>query len=398
MENFKSTVYACYVGYVVQGVVNNLAPLLYLTFISLQWVSLSTVTLLATVNFATQLTVDLLSAKFVDKIGYRQCVVAAHFFAALGLVGLAVLPSLLPPFLGLLISVMLYAVGGGLLEVLVSPIVEACPSDNKSAAMSLLHSFYCWGVVAVVALSTAFLAVFGRDNWRILCFVWAAVPVLNGIAFTKVPIRRLTESGEGMTVKELFKSRLFLIFALMMFASGASELSMAQWASAFAEGSLNVPKAVGDLAGPCLFAVLMGLARMIYAKFGGKIGLEKYILVCGAMCVAGYFLSALSGIPAVALLGCGICGFAVGVMWPGVYSIASASLPKGGTALFAMLALAGDLGCTGGPTVVGFVSSAFGGSLRAGLLAAAIFPAVMVLGMLLLSRAKKEGRGLTSDF
>ena len=388
---YQKTIYACYFCYITQGIVNNLAPLLFITFISTGWATLSTVTLLTTVNFATQLLTDLLSASFVDKIGYRKCVIAANILSAVGLIGMAVLPELLPvPFIGLLIAAVLYAVGGGLLEVLVSPIVEACPSENKAKAMSLLHSFYCWGVVAVVALSTLFLFVFGRENWRILCFIWTILPLVSAFLFTKVPINTLTEKGEGMTIRELFGSKLFLICALMMFAAGASELAMAQWASAFAESALNISKSIGDLAGPCAFAVLMGLARAFYGKFGDKIKIEKFILICAISCAASYLLTALSPIPALSLIGCGLCGFSVGIMWPGVFSLSSASMPKGGTALFAMLALAGDLGCTCGPTVVGFVSSAAEGSLRAGFLAAILFPIALIIGITALTRLKKS--------
>ena len=384
--SYQKTIYACYIGYITQGIVNNLAPLLFLTFIANGWASLRTVTLLTTLNFATQLTVDFLSAHFVDKIGYRKCIVAAHVLAAAGLIGLGVFPFVMPPFAGLLISVIMYAVGGGLLEVLVSPIVEACPSDNKARAMSLLHSFYCWGVVLVVALSTAWLWAFGINSWRVLCILWAIIPISNAFFFAGVPINSLTESGKGMTLRELFGTKLFWIFALLMFAAGSSELAMSQWASAFAESGLKVSKAVGDLAGPCFFSILMGLARALYGKFGGKIKLERFIAVCGVLCFLSYLMASLSPNPMVSLLGCGICGFSVGIMWPGVFSLAAESLPRGGTALFAMLALAGDLGCTGGPTVVGFVSSAMGDTLRYGLGIASVFPLILILGIFLQRR------------
>lgn len=383
-KSFKQTIYASYICYISQGIVNNLAPLLFLTFISLKWVSLSTVTLLTTVNFFTQLSVDLLSAYFVDRIGYRICVVAANIFTATGLIGMAVLPSVLPsPFAGLIISVILYAIGGGLLEVLVSPIVEACPSENKEKAMSLLHSFYCWGVVIVVAFSTLFFTVFGRENWRWLCFAWAILPLLNAFLFTRVPINTLTEKGEGMTLKQLFTKKVFLVFALLMFAAGASELAMAQWASAFAESSLGVSKTIGDIAGPCAFSVLMGMARAIYGKFGDKLKLHICILSCSVLCALSYLAAALSPLPVFSLIGCAVCGFSVGIMWPGTFSLAAKSMPKGGTALFAMLALAGDLGCTCGPTAVGIVSSLNGDSLRTGLLAATLFPIIMIIGVIL---------------
>lgn len=392
MKNpYRKTFYACYTGYIVQGIVNNLTPLLFVTFISSGWVSLRTVTLLTTFNFLTQLTVDLLSVRFVDKIGYRTSMVLAHILAALGLVSLAVLPFILPsPFAGLLISVFIYAVGSGLIEVLVSPIVEACPSDNKAASMSILHSFYCWGVVFVISLTTLYLSIFGRDSWRSLCFIWALVPFFNAFAFAKVPIKRLTEVGEGMSVRELFGSKMFWIFAILMIAAGACELGMSQWASTFAEEGLGVSKAVGDLAGPCLFAILMGTARALYGKFGEKINLRIFIMCSGGLCLLSYILASASGNPVISLLGCGLCGFSVGIMWPGVFSLASASTPRGGTALFALLALAGDLGCTGGPTLVGFVSSGAGDNLRAGLGLATVFPIMMIIGLAFLGAEDKK--------
>ena len=383
-KSYQKTIYACYIGYITQGVVNCFAPLLFLTFISYGWADLKTVTLLTTVNFATQLLIDFLSAKFVDKIGYRICIVAAHIFAAAGLIGLSVLPRIIPiPFIGLLIAVILYAVGGGLLEVLVSPIVEACPSENKAAAMSILHSFYCWGVVAVIALSTLYMWAFGRDSWKSLAFIWAILPLANAVLFSRVPINSLTEDGKGMSLRELFRTKIFWIFLLLMTAAGASEMAMSQWASAFAESGLNVSKTVGDLAGPCMFSILMGLSRAIYGKFGGRIKLRTFIILSGFLCLLSYTLTALSPNPVLSLIACGICGFSVGIMWPGVFSLAAEGLPRGGTALFAMLALAGDLGCTSAPTFVGFASSAAGDDLRVGLGLAVIFPILLILGVLL---------------
>lgn len=389
-KKYKNTIYACYIGYISQGITNNFAPLLFVSFITYGWASLRTVTMLTTINFLIQLSVDYISTYFVDKIGYRVSIVAAHIFDAFGLVGLAVLPSILPnPFLGLLIADVLYAFGGGLLEVLVSPIVEACPNDNKSAAMSLLHSFYCWGVVLVVGFSTLFMLIFGRESWRYLCIIWAAVPLFNAFFFTRVPINRLTEDGEGMSVKDLLKDRIFWIFALLMVAAGASELAMSQWASAFAESTLGIPKTIGDLAGPCFFAVLMGTSRALYGKFGSKFNLKAFIICSSGLCFLSYIAAAASRNSAFSILGCAMCGFSVGIMWPGVFSLASEKMPKGGTALFALLALAGDLGCTAGPTLVGLVSAASGDNLKAGLALATVFPIIMIFGIISLLRIKE---------
>ena len=382
---YKHTIYASCVGYITQAIVNNLVPLLFLILQDTYGIPLHQITMLITVNFCVQLTVDFLSAKFADRIGYRKCIVASHIFAAAGLIGVSILPDLLPsPFAGLLLSVVLYAVGGGLLEVLVSPIVEACPTDNKASCMSLLHAFYCWGVVGVTALSTVFLAVFGKGSWRILLWLWALIPACNALFFSRVPIPSLVEDGQGMSMKELFSQRIFWIFVVLMIASGASELAMSQWASAFAEQGLGVSKALGDLAGPCLFAVLMGCARVLSAKFEKGTDLTLCMMVSAAMCAVSYFLAALSPNPILALIGCGLCGLSVGILWPGVFSLASVYCPRGGTAMFALLALSGDLGCSGGPTLVGMTADAFGGQLSIGLLAAPIFPIILFLCCLIL--------------
>lgn len=392
-KQWRHTQYASYLGYITQAIVNNLAPLLFLIFQEVYRIPLEQITLLVTVNFCVQLSVDMLSTRFVDKIGYRPCIVAAHFFAAAGLAGLGVFPRLLPdPFVGLLAAVFLYAIGGGLIEVLVSPIVEACPTENKASVMSLLHSFYCWGSVGVILLSTLFLGAFGKGAWTVLALLWALLPLFNAFWFWRVPIARLTEEGEALPLGKLFSQKLFWIFAALMVAAGACELSMSQWASAFAESGLGVSKTVGDLAGPCFFAVLMGCARVVYAKVGHKLNLLNAQCMCGLLCVAAYLLAALSPVPVLALLGCGLCGFSVGILWPGTFSVAARYLPKGGTAMFALLALFGDLGCTGGPTLVGFVSGAFGGELKMGLLAAVVFPVFLILAVLVCKRTLAGGK------
>lgn len=385
MLQYKHTVRACFVGYVVQAIVNNFAPLLFLTFQAQYGIPLSQITVLITVNFALQLTVDFVSAFFIDKIGYRVSIVAAHAFAAAGLVLMTVLPEIMPsPFAGLLIAVMCYAVGGGLLEVLVSPIVEACPTDNKEQAMSLLHSFYCWGSVAVVGLSTLFFALFGTRSWRYLALMWAAVPLANAFVFSKVPIAPLIEDGEkGLSIKELFKNKMFWIFMLLMLCSGASEQAVSQWASTFAERGLGVSKTIGDLTGPMLFSVLMGLSRLIYGKFGGRIKLDSIMLGSGVLCIISYLIITLTGSSVLGLCGVALCGLSVGIMWPGTFSKASASIKGGGTAMFALLALCGDLGCSGGPTFAGMMASRFGDNLKIGMLCAIVFPAVLSLIVLI---------------
>ena len=385
---YKSTIRACFAGYVVQAVVNNFVPLLFLTFQSQYGIPLFQVTLLITINFALQLAVDGVSVFFIDRIGYRAAAVIAHICAALGLVGLAFLPDLLPsPFAGLLLSVLLYALGGGLLEVIVSPIVESCPSDHKAQTMSILHSFYCWGSAGVIVISTLFLKIFGASSWKILAAIWALLPLANCFVFTKVPLAPLVaEGGTGMHIGQLFRSRVFWVIMLMMLCAGASEQAVSQWASTFAEKGLGVSKAVGDLAGPTVFALLMASSRLLYGKFGAKIDLNKAMMASALLCVVSYLLIGLTNSPVLGLVGVGLCGLAVGIFWPGTFSTAAASLRGGGTAMFALMALAGDLGCSGGPTLAGAIAGAFGDNLRLGILCAVAFPALMILGILLIRR------------
>lgn len=382
-KSYRKTINACFIGYVVQAIVNNFVPLLFLTFQETYEIPLAKITLLITINFGIQLLVDILSVSFVDKIGYRASMLIAHICAVAGLLSLTILPELFSdPFAGLLLAVIIYAVGGGLLEVLVSPIMEACPTDNKEKAMSLLHSFYCWGYVGVVLVSTVFFRVFGIGNWKVLALVWALIPIVNAIIFTRVPIASLMEEGEsGLTIRELFSKKIFWLLMLMMVCAGASEQSVSQWASTFAEKALGVSKALGDLAGPMAFAVLMGISRVFYGKYGDRIDLDRFMIFSSMLCVASYLCISLTGIPALGLIGCAICGLSVGIMWPGTFSKAAASIRSGGTAMFALLALAGDVGCSGGPTVVGIVSSVFENNLKIGILAAIVFPVLLLAGI-----------------
>ena len=387
---YQHTIRASELGYITQSVVNNLAPLLFLIFQQQFAIPLSHITLLITLNFCIQLLIDYLSARFVDRIGYRACILAAHAFCAAGLIGMAVLPHILPSaYAGLLCAVVCYAVGGGLIEVLISPIVEACPTDNKQSVMSMLHSFYCWGHVAVVLLSTIFFRIFGIENWKIMALIWAIVPIVNGITFTKVPIATLIEEGEtGMTIRELCRNKTFWILMLMMLCAGASEQGVSQWASTFAEQGLGVTKTIGDLAGPMAFAILMGSSRAFYGKFGDRMDLDKFMIGSSILCIISYLCISLAPSAFVSLIGCSICGFSVGIMWPGSFSKASMALRRGGTSLFALLALAGDVGCSGGPTLVGFVSGILSDNLKKGILAGVIFPVFLLVGILLLGKSR----------
>ncbi len=393
-KDYRRTLRACYLGFISQAIAANFAPLLFLRFHTEYGLTLGQIALIPTAFFLTQLLVDIFCARFVDAIGYRRCVLASEVASGLGLAGLAVVPAWFSdPFAGILSCVILYAIGSGLIEVLVSPIVEACPFENKASVMSLLHSFYCWGSVGVIVVSALFFAVFGIENWRFLACGLALIPLYNITNFAVCPIERLTEQGKGMSIGELFRTPLFYLAAVLMVCAGASELAMAQWASAFAEAALGFSKTLGDLAGPCLFAVTMGISRVLYGRFGERMDLRRFMVFSGVLCVACYLLASLSPAPMPGLVGCVMCGFSVGIMWPGTISVTSPRLPRGGTALFALLAMSGDLGGALGPSVVGFVTQLAGDDLRRGLLAGSVFPLLLVFCLILLGRAK----GKTDD-
>nr|WP_307993028.1 MFS transporter [uncultured Niameybacter sp.] len=380
---YKHTLRACYLGYITQAIVNNLAPLLFVIFQDSFHISLEMLGRLILINFGTQIVVDLLTVKYVERIGYRKAVVMAHVFSALGLVSLGILPQLMPnPYMGLMIAIMIYAIGGGIIEVLISPIVEYLPGDEKAQAMSLLHSFYCWGQVGVVLISTLLLRVIGRSMWFILPILWASIPLYNLTCFMKVPIIEPQEEMKTMSIKELLSTKGFIIALMLMLAAGASEITMSQWSSLFAEQGLQVPKVIGDLFGPCLFAVLMGIGRMAYGMWGSKINLNRALLGSGVLCVICYAITIFATNPFISLLGCALCGLAVSLMWPGTFSLTTATYPRGGTIMFGMLAVFGDIGAALGPWVAGLVSDVIELGLKAGLLAGMIFPILLVLGIL----------------
>ena len=388
---YKHTISACFIGYIVQAIINNFVPLLFITFQNSYGIALDQITLIVTINFGVQLLVDFLASQFVDKIGYRTSIIIAHVCSALGLILLTVLPEVMPPFFGILTAVIVYAIGGGLIEVLISPIMESCPTDNKETAMSLLHSFYCWGHVGVVLISTVFFHFAGIENWKLLALCWAVIPLANTLIFAKTPIAPLMQEGQqGMTLGQLFRNKTFWLLMLMMVCSGASEQAVSQWAYAFAEQGLGISKTAGDLAGPMTFAICMGSARAIYGKYGHRMDLDSFMKWSSLLCILSYLLISLSPLPVLSLIGCAICGLSVGIMWPGSFSKAAVALRNGGTAMFAMLALAGDLGCSGGPTLVGMVSEARGGSLKAGILAGILFPALLLLCLTLNRRKTRK--------
>lgn len=406
-QNFKNTVFACYRGYITQGIVNNLSPLFFVLFQNKFGISYSLISALILCNFVTQVITDMLSVKYVDRIGYRKSAVIAHALAFSGLVMQGTLPNVLPaPYVGLVLATIMNGVGGGLIEVIISPIVDSCPGDAKASAMSLLHSFYCWGQVGVVLITTLLLRLIGEDLWFIIPILWSLLPLYNLFRFLKVPLTPTVPEEEKTPLKTLFTSKIFLVALLLMLCAGASELAMSQWSSLFAERALGVTKVIGDLLGPCLFAVFMGIGRTIYGVWGEKIHLTGAMVFCAALCILCYLGTALFENPWLSLLSCALCGFSVSLMWPGTFSLTSAAYPKGGTAMFGILAVLGDVGCSVGPALMGAMSGAVSGNakiaasfpnltadqlgLKSGMLFSAVFPAVILIGVLLLTRFHKS--------
>lgn len=381
---YKHTKYACYIGYITQAVINNLAPLLFLTFHNQFGISLTAISGLISINFCVQILVDFVSVKFVDRLGYRVCSIMAFVFSAVGLLALGILPNMLPSaYVGLVIATVINAIGGGLLEVLVSPIIEALPGDEKDSAMSLLHSFYCWGHVGVVLISTLYFNVFGIANWMYLPMLWTLIPLFDLFLFARVPLCKLIEDDELLPLRKVFTFKIFWLLLLLMICAGASEQAMSQWSSLFAEMGLGVSKTMGDLLGPCAFAVCMGTARAIYGKWGYRMDLKKFIAGSGILCVISYLITVFAPYPVVSLLGCALCGFSVGIMWLGVFSLAGEYCKAGGTAMYALLALGGDVGCSSGPSLVGLLS---GSTLKTGMLFATVFPVALVIGVTMLRK------------
>lgn len=388
--DYTHTIYACYLGYISQAVTNNLAPLLFLTFRNTWGLTLSQITMLSVANFGTQLLIDLLSAVWADKIGYRASMVIAHTFSTAGLLGMAFLPYILPnAFAGLMLSAIFYGIGGGLVEVLISPIVEACPTKKKEAAMSLLHSFYCWGFMAAILLSTLFFKVCGIENWRVLACLWAIIPLFNTFYFSQVPIQPIVPKEKQTSAVNLLLQPKFWILMVIMICSGASSQAMQQWVSAFAESGLGVSKTVGDLVGPCGFAFFMGLVRVLYSKYSDHISLKSVLLGSSILCTICYIAVGLTDNPVLGLIACAVCGFSIGMFWPGTFSIAAKAMPLGGTAMFAFMALAGDVGCSFGPSLVGLVADLNRADLQRGLFSAVIFPVLIFFCVLTLTRKEK---------
>lgn len=401
-SNFKKTIFACYRGYITQGIVNNLSPLFFVIFQDHFGIDYMLISALILCNFITQVITDVLAVRYVDRIGMRRAAVLAHVLAFSGLAMQGILPNILPaPYIGLVIATVINGIGGGLIEVIISPIVDSCPGDAKASAMSLLHSFYCWGQVGVVLITTLLLRVIGEDLWYIIPLLWSLIPFYNLFSFLKVPLMPAIPEDEKTPLRTLLKSKIFLVAMLLMLCAGASELAMCQWSSLFAERALGVTKVMGDLMGPCLFAVLMGIGRTIFGIWGEKINLSHALMATAALCVLCYIGAGLFDNPILSLISCALCGISVSLMWPGTFSLVATIYPKGGTAMFGTLAILGDVGCSVGPALFGAVSTAAANAavnsasadqlgLKSGMLVSIIFPLFIVIGVALITHLAKQ--------
>ena len=391
--NAKHTVATCFGGFLTQAIVINFSPLLFITFEKTYGISLSKISLLIAISFITQLSMDFTASIFPALFNKRITVIIGQLCSAVGLIGLAFLPKIMPPYAGLIVATMIAALGGGIIEVMGNPIIEACPIKNKNRILSFLHSGYCWGLVLTVVLSTLFFHFVGLEHWRLLACLWAIIPILDAVAFIFVPLYPM-ESAPKVTDKRksVFRSFTFWAFFILMLCAGAAEQAMSQWASSFAEMGLGVSKTVGDLLGPCAFAVLMGTARLIYAKYSEKVDLSKFMIASSLLCIVTYLVAAFSQSAIVALAGCALCGFSVGIMWPGTLCLATERIPHGGVKMFALLALAGDAGCTAGPVAVGYIAELLGNDLKISFAFSAMFPILIILFIVLLKLQNKKSK------
>ena len=383
---YKATRVACYIGYIVQAIINNFLPILFIALQDVYGLGYEKLARLMVFNFATQIITDIVTPKITAKIGYKNTVVMCHFCAALGLALLGILPKLISPYIAIIVSIIIYAFGSGLIEVIVSPIIEMLPTENKSGNMSILHSFYCWGQAFTIIGTTLLLKIFGYSLWAFVPVIWAIIPFINMFFFMGVPIVEPPKEARRTGLRTLLKNKRFLIFMVMMLCAGATEIAMAEWASMFVQKGLGVSKVVGDLAGPCAFALFMGLGRMWYAFVSAKVDFRKTLIVLSSVCFICYIAVALSNIPWISLVFCAICGFTVSITWPGIYSAGAKEFKEGSSVMFSVFAMCGDTGCCLGPWVLGIVADNFG--LKMGFGVNSVFAVILIIACILLGKNK----------
>lgn len=375
--NYTPTKISAYVGYFVQAIVNNFLPILFVAFQDIYGIGYEKLGRLIVFNFITQMVTDILSPKIISLLGYRKTAVMCQLIAALGLTLAAVLPNVLPnAYIGIVLAVIVYAFASGLMEVIISPMIEMLPTSNKSGNMSLLHSFYCWGQAITTVGTTLLLSAFGYRGWTYIPLIWAIVPFINAFSFIRVPIVEPQPERKSDSFRVLFSDRRFRVFMLIMLCAGASEIAMAEWASVFAQNALGVSQIAGDLAGPCAFSLFMGLGRLLYAAFSEKISYRSTVIVLGLCCAVCYYIAAFASIPIFALAACALCGFTVSILWPGTISAGAVAFPRGDAVMFSVFAMCGDIGCCIGPWLLGVVAEHF--TLNIGFAVSSFFPLLMV--------------------
>ncbi|MCQ2477954.1 MAG: MFS transporter [Clostridia bacterium] len=385
--NLKQTKLACYIGYIVQAIINNFLPILFIVFQTNLDLTYEQLGRIVFINFFTQLLSDAVTPSVVKRIGYKGCAVLCHIFVTTGLIMLTVLTGIMSnTYLALIISVVVYAFGSGMIEVVISPIMELLPTENKAKNMAFLHSFYCWGQTFTVAVTTFMVLLLGYGNWRFIPLVWAIVPLFNTVLFLKVTVIEPNEV-KGSFSNRNFLSKEFICFIIFMICAGASEISMASFASVFAQNALGVSKLTGDLLGPCSFAVCMGIGRVLYGAFSDKISIKKALILNNILCVICYLTVAFTNINFLSLVFCALCGFSVSLLWPGTYSLAAKRFGGGNTVMFSIFALCGDIGCSAGPWLLGYIADV-SGSLKKGFAVCTVFPLVMILAALTLIKEK----------
>ena len=390
-QNYKITKYTCYLFYVLQGTLLNLTPLLFVPLMEQYGLSYMKLGALASVNFATQLIVDIVLSKLTDKHRYRISLRLSASAAFIGYMIFAWAPGRLgDPYTWLLIGTVVYSIGAGLMEITISPLIHALPDKAKGKSMAILHSFYAWGVVLTVIVSTSVLAIIGRDKWNFIVTGWLIVPVIGFILSCIMPVPK-PESGENERTAGSFRILIkpaFILFLAMIFFGSCAEAVMTQWSSAFLERAVGLDKLIGDIAGMSMFALMLGLCRMASAALDKKISLSTYMMLGTIGAVICYIIVSVSNVAAVSLIFCALTGFMVGMLWPGTLVLAADAFPKAGAWLFAYLAVAGDLGGVFGPWITGAIADRSG--LNAGLGAAAIFPVIGLICMIIYKRRTRS--------
>lgn len=356
-KSYQLTTISCFVGIFCQAVSSNITAILFIPLMTLYGLSYVHLGLLVGINFTTQVLVDIIASRLVDRYGFRVFVLPSDILAVIGLVLFGLTPVLFDNILtGLVFSTIIFSASCGLQEVMLSPIVNAIPHNDKGPAMALMHSFYAWGQVATIIITTLFLFFFGIENWQVIVFLWALVPLVNFFMFLAAPFPGVIHENQRMTMRDLILKPFYLVALLAIMGGAATELVMNQWSSTFSEKVLELPKVTGDILGMCGFAVFLGLGRVLYGRYGSKINMNNVLVGSAAAAVVCYIAVAISPLPAISLAACAVCGLAASLLWPGTLVITAEKYPLAGAWIFAILAAAGDIGAASGPFAAGVIT------------------------------------------